>query len=139
MSSSVFVDTSALYAALDADDANHAAGAAGLGRLLDDLERGVMEAVTHGSVVVEVAALVQRRLGMEAVRALLDDVLPPLQTVWVDADLHAQAVTALLAANRRSVSLVDWTSFVVMRRLGLHTAFAFDADFEDQGFDLYAA
>ncbi len=139
MTTSVFVDTSALYAALDADDDHHGRGAAGLDRLLDELERNAVEAVTHSSVVVEITALVQRRLGMTAVRALLDDVLPQLHTVWVDADLHAQAVTALLAANHRSVSLVDWTSFVVMRRLGLQTAFAFDADFERQGFDLYAA
>jgi len=138
VSTSVFVDTSALYAALDADDDHHGRGAAGLARLLDDLERSAVEGVTHSSVVVEITALVQRRLGMTAVRALLDDVLPQLHTVWVDVDLHAQAVTALLAANRRSVSLVDWTSFVVMRRLGLQTAFAFDADFEAQGFDLYA-
>ena len=36
-----------------------------------------------------------------------------------------------LAARRREVSLVDRVSFEVMRRLGLTTAFAFDAHFND--------
>lgn len=135
----VFVDTSALYAVLDATDANHEDAAASFTRLFDGVSQGEFEGVTHGSVVVETAALVQRRLGMEAARALLDDMLPLLSTVWVDEALHAQAVTAFLAANRRKVSLVDWTSFVVMRRLVIDQALAFDADFVDQGFSLFRA
>lgn len=135
----VFVDTSALYAALDAGDANHEEAVASLTRLFDGVGQGELDAVTHGSVIVESAALVQRRLGMAAARALLDDVLPLLSTVWVDAALHNQAVTAFLAANRRSVSLVDWTSFVVMRRLVIDQALAFDTDFVEQGFSLFRA
>ena len=34
----------------------------------------------------------------------------------------------------RDVSLVDWTSFEVMRRLGIEQAFAFNDDFAAQGF-----
>lgn len=135
----VFVDTSALYAALDADDGHHAEAAPILHALLDSIERDDVGVLTHSSVVVEVVALVQHRLGMAAVRALVDDLLPLLEIVWVDAALHAEAATALLAADRRAVSLVDWTSFVVMRRHSIDTAFAFDDDFADQGFALVRA
>jgi predicted nucleic acid-binding protein len=131
----VFVDTSALYAVLDADDANHKTAGAAMTLLLDDIEAGSV-AVTHGSVVVEASALVQRRLGMGAVRALLDDLLPLMTIVWVDADLHQRAVAALLAANRSGVSLVDWTSFAVMREQAIEVAFAYDDEFADQGFRL---
>jgi uncharacterized protein len=48
-------------------------------------------------------------------------------------------VSAMLAAGQRDVSLVDWTSFELMRRLGVNTAFAFDDDFAEQGFDLLPA
>jgi predicted nucleic acid-binding protein len=40
------------------------------------------------------------------------------------------------AANRRSLSLVDCVSFVVMRQLAIRDAFAFDRHFEEQGFTL---
>jgi predicted nucleic acid-binding protein len=134
----VFVDTSALYATLDADDGQHEAASVGWEQLLDGLEHGDLAAVTHSSIIVEAAALVQRRLGMSAVRTLLDDLLPLFDVVWVDAELHAQATTALLAANQRQISLVDWTSFVLMRRRAINEAFAFDDDFAERGFEAFA-
>ena len=137
MTDPVFVDTSALYAVLDADDAYHSVAAAAMERLLDELDHSDTEVVTHGSVIVEATALVQRRLGMPATRVLLDDLLPLMTVVWVDAELHGRATTALLAASRRDVSLVDWTSFTVMRERAIELAFAFDDDFAEQGFRPY--
>jgi predicted nucleic acid-binding protein len=131
----VFVDTSALYAVLDADDAQHAAAAAGWVRLLEGLEHGDLVALIHSSIIVEITALVQRRLGMSAVRTLIDDLLPLFDIVWVDAELHSHATTALLAANTRDISLVDWTSFAVMRQRAIDKAFAFDDDFRQTGFE----
>lgn len=56
---------------------------------------------------------------------------------YLDDDLHEAAVTALLAAAQRQLSLVDWVSFTVMRRRVIDEAFAFDDDdFTDQGFTL---
>jgi predicted nucleic acid-binding protein len=54
----------------------------------------------------------------------------------VDPDLHDRAISAMLAARRRDVSLVDWTSFELMRHHGIKSAFAFDSDFTDQGFSV---
>jgi predicted nucleic acid-binding protein len=139
MSEPVFIDTSALYAALDATDGNGPQAARIWERLLNDVEVGTIELVTHSSVIVESVALVQRRLGMSATRILLDEFVRSMTVIWVDADLHARATTALLAANRRDVSLVDWTSFEVMRERTMDVAFAFDEDFAKQGFNLLAA
>lgn len=127
---SVFVDTSALYALLSRSDENHRAAAAAFPGLR---ERGRL--VTHNYVVVETAALVHRRLGSAAVRALLDDLLSPIEILWVDRDLHAVAQAAFLAgARRRGISLVDRVSFETMRREGVEVAFAFDPDFVSEGF-----
>lgn len=134
MSRPWFIDTSGLYAVLDAADANHAVAARRFALVLDRLADDPFGALTHSGVITEITALVQRRLGIDATRHLLDDVLPLLDTVWVDARLHALASTALIAAGQRHVSLVDATSFVVMRERGLTTAFAFDDDFERHGF-----
>jgi predicted nucleic acid-binding protein len=133
----VFVDTSALYAILDSDDEHHREAAEGWNRLLDLIAERTAEGVTHGSVLVEASALVQRRLGMPATRALHDDLVPVLSTHWVDGSLHSRAVTALLAANSRDISLVDWTSFELMRQHTITDALAFDDDFTRQGFALW--
>jgi predicted nucleic acid-binding protein len=130
----VFVDTSALYAALDANDRQHTDAARRWNRLLDGVAAGSAEVLTHSAVVVETSALVQRRLGMPALRVLHDGLLGALTIHWVDAGLHGRAVSALLAADRRDVSLVDWTSFELMRALGVEACFAYDDDFERQGF-----
>jgi predicted nucleic acid-binding protein len=135
--STVFVDTSAVYAALDANDPRHGDAAAAMRRLLDELDTGQVVAVTHSGVVIEVAALVQRRLGMAAARVALEQLVPLLDVVWVDARLHERAVTAMLAADRRGISLVDWTSFLVMRDRMIDVAFAYDDDFVVQGFEPY--
>ena len=126
----VFVDTSALFAVLDADDANHASAARIWRNLLDERE----EMVCSNYILIESFALLKRRLGLEAVRTFRSDVVGVLQVRWVDEALHAAGVAALLTAGRRQLSLVDCVSFELMRRQGLTKAFAFDDDFTDQGF-----
>jgi predicted nucleic acid-binding protein len=90
--------------------------------------------ITHNYVIVETAALAQRRIGVAAARTLVEDIVPDLEVVWVDAALHASAVSAFLASSRRDVSIVDCASFELMRRLGIETALTFDRDFRRQGF-----
>ena len=57
----------------------------------------------------------------------------PSPLEWVTSEDHKAAALAVLAANRRNLSFVDCTSFLVMRRLGLRSAFAFDRQFRQQG------
>ena len=128
----VFIDTSAFYAVLDADDEVHARARAGWSGLIS----GGNPLVTSNYVCVETCALVQARLGMAAVRILFDDMLPMVTAVMLDETLHTNAIATLLGANRRNLSLVDCTSFAVMRHRGTITAFAFDRHFAEQGFQL---
>lgn len=81
--------------------------------------------------------MVQNRLGMDAVRDFESAILPLLTVYWVDPQLHQSAVRLLVAANRRNLSLVDCTSFVVMGQTGIEAAFAFDQHFAEQGFRLF--
>jgi predicted nucleic acid-binding protein len=127
----VFVDTSALYAVLDRDDDHHEAAALAWRHLVE----GRATLVTSNYVLVEVTALVQHRLGMDAVRALVESMEPALWVEWVGREDHAAAQAGVVTANRRGLSLVDCASFVVMRRLGLRRAFAFDDHFVEQGFE----
>jgi len=126
----IFVDTAALYAFLDADDANHAECEREWRRLLEHGE----QLVTSNYVVVEACALVQHRLGVQAVRDLQEVMLPALQVLWVDEQAHREAVSALLTAGRRELSLVDCASFGLMRKWGITSAFTLDRHFDEQGF-----
>ena len=94
--------------------------------------------VTHSGVVIETVALLARRIGFEAVRQFQDSVLPAIAIRWVDSHLYGRAMSALLAAGKRSVSLVDWMSFEMMREQGIITALVFDDDFVAQGFTPYS-
>ena len=54
---------------------------------------------------------------------------------WITAfALLLVALAALFAARRRKLSLVDCTSFELMRRHGLSEALALDDDFARQGY-----
>ena len=125
----VFVDTSALYALLDEDDANHETAV----RLFGSLQGS--ELSTHSYVVVEALALVSRRLGWQAVVSLLDGLLSVIEVVPVDAAVQSDSLAAYRAAGSAGVSFVDRTSFAFMRANRLSDAFAFDSHFDSAGFD----
>jgi uncharacterized protein len=127
---SVFVDTSFLIALLDEDD-EHATAAAGDWR---QAAAAHLPVFTTNNVVLETCAVLQRRLGLTAVRRLVHHVLGPVDLEWVTRDDHERAVEALLVADRRRLSLVDCTSFEVMRRLDVRECLAFDQHFAEQGF-----
>jgi uncharacterized protein len=130
MNEPVFLDTSGLYAVFDEDDAAHPAVAEAWKALVDSSA----SLYTSSYVLVELIALLQRRLGLGAVEALSTYVLPWLQVSWVDETVHGQAAAALMAAGKRDVSLVDCASFVLMRRLGVRRVLAVDRHFAEQGF-----
>lgn len=127
---SIFVDTSAFYAVLDAGDANHGKARAVWERLLSERE----DLHTTSYVIVEIAALLQGRLGLEALREFAAGVLPIVRVHYVDEGHHRSAFHALLVASRRKLSLVDCASFESMRRRGIDRAFCFDPHFAEQGF-----
>lgn len=126
----IFIETSALYAVLCQNDPNHTAAVKCWKQTLLSDE----SLVCTNYILVETFALIQHRLGMEAVKVFQDSILPVLFVEWVDANLHNSAIESLLTANRRNLSLVDCTSFAAMRRLGIQTVFAFDEHFAQQGF-----
>lgn len=128
---SIFIDTSAFLAVLDADDDHHAPAKNAWGEILAS---GSL-LVTSNYILVETFALVQNRLGLQAIRVFQEDIVPLLAIRWVDATIHAAATSALLAANRKKLSLVDCVSFEVMRHAAIRCAFTFDRHFQEQGFD----
>lgn len=130
----VFADTSALYALMAADDYMHVRA-----RLnFEYFSAHDVRLLCSSYVLVETMALVQRRLGMEAVADFQAKIQPLLDIVWADGDWHARAVQRLFACGKREVSLVDCLSFEIMEARDVRTAFTFDRHFEENGFTLAA-
>jgi predicted nucleic acid-binding protein len=126
-----FVDTSAFFALLDRDDKNHCTAE----KILQKLFKNDFLLITSNYVLVESFALIQRRLGMEALRAFQTNMTPVVSVEFISAELHRIGVAAVLSASRRNLSLVDCISFEIMRLLNIQFAFAFDHHFLEQGFN----
>ena len=90
----------------------------------------------HNYILAESAALLQARLGLQSAILFLNDA-QAFEIEWVDSELHQEALKELERIAKRGISFIDCASFVVMRRRGIHTAFAFDPDFRDHGFAMY--
>ena len=125
-----FIDTSAFFAVLDADDKMHARARKEWERLLET----DTSFRTTSYVLVETSALLQSRIGIDGVRLFAADVIPALDIIWVDAGMHLSAQHSLLVASRPDLSLVDCVSFEVMRESGMKSAFTFDGHFREYGF-----
>jgi len=125
----IFLDTSAIYALADKADPNHITA---YSRFEDVLKSGEIFILTN-YILLESAALLQARLGLHSAILFLKDA-KSFEVEWVDLDLHEEAEKELERIGKRGISLVDCTSFIVMRRRGVQRAFAFDPDFKDQGF-----
>jgi uncharacterized protein len=119
---SLFVDTSMWFAAADTADVNNCQAKAILsgGELL----------VTTDHVLIETWTLIRHRMNRRAAEKFwegLREGVALVETVRV-ADLEA-AWHIGITYRDQDFSIVDRTSFAVMRRLGIERAASFDDDF----------
>jgi predicted nucleic acid-binding protein len=128
----VFVDTSAFVALMLADDRRHKRAR----RAFDKLAAEEARLRSSSYVLVETYALLQRRVGIDAVVTMRDRIAPLIEVDWVGRSIHDAAVERLTLASRKKLSLVDCVSFEVMKRRGITTAFAYDRHFAAEGVTL---
>ena len=126
----VYIDTSAFIAVIDADDIYHKQAV----DLWIDLLKTNTKLICSNYVLLETCALLQRRLGMDALLAFLEYMYPVIKIKWVGHSVHKDGIDTLLAAGRRKLSLVDCVSFAIMRQFGIRKFFSFDKHFSEQGF-----
>ncbi|PKL36039.1 MAG: VapC toxin family PIN domain ribonuclease [Spirochaetae bacterium HGW-Spirochaetae-1] len=128
-----FIDTSAFLAVLNSDDEYHLPAKK---FWIKSIETDI-SLITTNYVLVETAALLQARIGLEALEVFHDDVVPLVSIHWIDEAMHNVSMAALLTARRRQLSLVDCASFECMRRRGIRRAFTLDTHFREQGFQCF--
>ena len=130
--SPVFVDTSGFYAFLDREDPFHLQAKDSFLRAREE-QRALF---TSSYVVHESWALIQARLGWEAVEDWLSTLLPMCEVVWVDEALHRLGAARARQVKERRLSLTDCVSFELMSSRGCKQAIADDEHFKKMGYDL---
>ncbi len=129
----VFVDTSAIFALLVADDRRHPDA-------VSTWEASIAESrcrlVTSNYVIAESYDLTRRRLGVEALRVVDEFVRTYLAITFVCAEQHERARALLMSRGIRDLSLVDCASFVIARDEAVDAVFAYDRHFEDERFTM---
>jgi len=129
MSESVFVDTGYILALVNENDQHHAEALA-----LSERFDGQPVVVTD-AVLLEIGNALSRMDRNAAVQIIQDLRDSPGATV---VNLNPELFESAFDLYRRHIDkqwgLVDCVSFVVMRRMGLTTALAFDQHFVQAGF-----
>ena len=120
---SVFVDTSAWYAAADSSDVHHRRAVERISEFSDGL-------LTSDHVLLETWFLAAGRLGAGVAERLLNAIRAGGARVEVAgiADLEIAAQIHDAFADQE-FSIVDRTSWSIMQRLGVHEAISFDRDY----------
>ena len=126
----LLVDTSAVYALIDRDDTCHRKAVA----LLRSLPRRGLRPLLTNFIVAESHALLLSRLGPEIARDWLLRQIWPVERITPEDEEKAREI--IRRYTDKSFSYTDATSFVVMERLGIKEAFAFDPHFRQYGFKL---
>ena len=120
---SVFVDTSAWYAAADRSDVHHRRAVERLSEFAGDL-------LTSDHVLVETWFLAANRLGAGVAETLINAIRAGRSHIEVatvvDLTVAAQIHDAFAD---QEFSIVDRTSWSIMQRLGVHEAISFDRDY----------
>jgi uncharacterized protein len=127
----ILVDTSAIYALMDANDRNHEPAKTAWQAWLDQ----PVQLATSNYVLLESLALIQHRLGLQAAREFQEELTTVLRVHWINAELHAAAFRMVLAAGQRDFTLVDATNVELMHRLDARAIFAFDHHYPARGLD----
>jgi hypothetical protein len=127
-SSFVFVDTSAWYALADASDTHHQAATHYINTLTAPL-------VTSTYILDETVTLLRMHLGHAAARRFGEKLRQEQIALLLRIIEHDEqrAWDIFVRYDDKVFSFTDCTSFALMERLYIDTAFAFDEDFRQYG------
>ena len=132
----VFVDTGAYFALTFTGDENHQSARSLHQRLAAERR----QLVTTNFVLAETHALLLNRLNRDIALRVLESIdQSSTRIVRVSASDELLAREIPRRYRDKDFSLTDATSFVIMERLGIRTAFAFDRHFAQYGLTVLQA
>jgi uncharacterized protein len=125
----MLLDTSGLLCCFDADESRHVKAI--------ELYAGTTFRLSHNYVLAEFIALADvRHMPRQSALGFAGEILKDadVDVVWVDRQLHDEAMKLLSAQLDKAYSLCDAVSMVLMRQRGIVDALTTDRHFEQAGF-----
>lgn len=125
----MMIDTSGFFSIHSEADIQHAKA--------DEIYNQSWFRLTTSYVLDEFVALATaRKLSREKILAFSEEILidQTVEIVWVNKDLHTEAVALLKSRRDKLYSLRDAFSFVVMRTRKITDALTTDHHFEQEGY-----
>lgn len=125
-----FIDTSALFALVNAKDPDHE-------KVDRFVKRFQGKLVITNYIFDEIVTLALSRLGHESAVTIgnLLQKSPHIDEVWVTPSDEKQAWSLFASRTDKFYSFTDCTSFTVMRRLKLRRCLSLDRHFKQEGFE----
>lgn len=126
----VFVDTGYFIALMQASDQWHAAAVAA--------DNPDLNLITSNEVVNETISLLRARNFLSLALDFLREIRQgnEIHIVYVDAAIQSAAWDLFAKFAGAGANAVDCTSFAMMQRLGVKSAFTFDKHFRTAGFQI---
>lgn len=128
----LLADTSGLLALVLRNDQHHADAAAFVRR--HQGARFVLTELILAEVTTRLRVLAGAERAVGVARSLLES--RRYELIFIDSDVLTGALAQMERFADKRLSLTDCTSFELMARLGLDSAFSFDRDFRDCGFQM---
>ena len=129
---SLFFDTCAFIALINYDDDFHSVAS----DLFTKAAHADEKFFTSNYVILETVFLLQRELGLSAVNDFRKLLLPIINVIWVDEKIHNNSLSNLVSAQKRKISLTDYTSFHIIDGYKIDTVFTFDKHFKERDFKI---
>ena len=128
----VFIDTTAHYALLDRGDRHHEDA----NNLWRSLGTRKLRPITSNFVLAESHALILHHLGYGRAKDFVERLRSSVRIEPVAAGDEDRAWEIITAYSDKNFTYVDATSFAMMERFDVRTAFAFDRHFGQYGFSV---
>jgi predicted nucleic acid-binding protein len=62
--------------------------------------------------------------------------LPLVIVIWVDEKINNDCLNNLIAAEKRKISLTDYSSFYILDSFKIDRVFTFDKHFKEKGYQI---
>ena len=128
----IFIDTCAFIALIDSDDDFH-----GLAfDLFSKASKDNVDFLTSNYIMLETIFLLQKTIGLSAVKDFKKLMLPIVRIIWIDEKIHRESLNNLIAAEKKKISLTDYSSFYILDNYNIDKVFTFDNHFKEKNYKI---